>query len=159
VPPALRSAAAAFYDPYVGESRRRSIRIPATVAAVAIAAMFLIGLVAADVATYEALPVKIAITQVNWLVGNVTVGNVSGFTVAGGHVFPENLECEIFCPVFHTARVNAPFTVLSSTFAYPWYEYVNLTIQAPGSAYSGPLNITLSVGGGSDNIPPVGAAR
>jgi hypothetical protein len=159
VPQALRSAAAAFYDPYVGESRHRSIRISAAAAAIAVAGLFLVGLVAADVATYEALPVKVAITQVNWLVGNISVGNVSGFTVTGGHTFPEDLECEIFCPAFHHASVNAPFVVESSTFAYPWFEYVNLTIQAPGTPYSGPLDITLSLGTGSDSIPPLSAAR
>lgn len=141
----MRSSAAAFYDPYLGESLRPYLRITPAVAAIAVTSLALTGLVAADIGAFESIPAKVSIQQVNWFVGNVSVGNESGFSILGGHTFPENLVCEIFCPQFGRASVNAPFTLVSATFAYPWFEYVNLTIRAPGSSFSGPLNITLTV--------------
>lgn len=141
----MRNLSAAFYDPYLGESLRWPRRITPAIAAIGVTSLVLVGFVAADLNALEAVPVKVSIQQVNWLIGNVSVGNESGFTILGGHTFPENLVCEIFCPPFGHASVSAPFTIVTATVAYPWYEYVNLTIRAPASPYSGPLNITLTV--------------
>jgi hypothetical protein len=141
----MRSVEAAFYDPYVWQTARSPRRISLGIAAVVIGVLVLLALIAADVSAYEAIPAKITIERVDWMVGNFSIGNSSGFTTLSGHAFPENLVCEIFCPNFDRASVSSPFTLASSSFAYPWFEYVNLTIQAPSSGYDGTLTITLGV--------------
>ena len=140
----MRSSAAPLGEPYIGGARGHPARPFVLRAALVVAVLVLIVLVAVDLNAYANLPTKVTITGVDWRVGNVSLGNQSGYRALGGHEVHQNLLCEIFCVPFDRASVNPPFVVVSSTFAYPWYEYVNLTIRAPDSAYSGPLVITLS---------------
>ena len=125
-------------------ARQRPL-VSGTVILIALASLVLVGFVAADANALYSLPVKVTVTQVNWFVGNYSVGNESGFTVPGGHEFSLGLVCEIFCPTFTGATVGAPFSLVNDTIAYPWFEYVNLTIKAPNSAFDGPLTITMQV--------------
>jgi len=151
----MRGGWVAFSDPadspYAYEVARwqRYAREPPLVSRnvllIAVASMFLLGFVAADVGAISSTPVKVTVTQINWLIGNVSVGNASGFTVQGGHTFTLGLVCTIFCPYFSGVSVASPFALVNVTIAYPWFEYVNATIQAPGHAYDGPLNVSLSV--------------
>ncbi len=140
----MTSSTAPLGEPYLGRTRGQAARQFVLRVALVLAVLVLIVLVAADVNAYASLPTKVTITGVDWRVGNVSLGNQSGYRALGGHEVHQNLVCEIFCVPFDRASVNAPFVVVSATFAYPWYEYVNLTIRAPDSAYSGPLVITLS---------------
>lgn len=139
------------YSPYTYEVARwqRYAHEPPLVSrnalCIALASVVLLGFIAADVGAATSLPVKVTITQVNWFVGNLSVGNESGFTVLGGHTFDLKLVCEIFCPYFSGLSVANPFTLVNVTVAYPWFEYVNATVQAPNHAYDGPLDATLIV--------------
>lgn len=119
--------------------------VSGTVLLIAVSTLVLAGFVTADAYALTTTPVKVTVTQVNWFVGNFSVGNQSGFQVAGGHDFALGLICEIFCPTFTGVTVAAPFSLVNDTIAYPWFEYVNLTVRAPGSAFDGPLTITLQV--------------
>ena len=116
----------------------------ASTVAFAVAGLVLAILVSADVQAALAGPTEVQITKVNWRVGDYLLGNESGFTVGPGQAFPLRLTCVIFCPPFDRASVNVPFALVNASFAYPWYEYVNLTIRAPSAAYTGPLNISLA---------------
>lgn len=139
------------YSPYALEAHRwkRYEQEPPLVSnavlSIGLAAFLLLALISADVGAYNSIPVKVTISQVNWFVGNVSVGNQTGFNVAGGHQFAQNLVCELFCYEFSGATVGSPFTLVSCTIQYPWFEYVNLTVQAPHFAYTGDLNITLKL--------------
>lgn len=149
----MRDAVAAFYDPYArGFTVRRWIRSVTThrrfgwgALAIALVSVLLVGLVAADASAFYSIPTKVTITGIQWFVGNFSVGNQSGFTVLGGHTFVEQLVCQIFCPTFTSATINSPFALVNDTLAYPWFEYANLTVRAPTSAYSGPLSIAFGV--------------
>jgi hypothetical protein len=152
----MRDGVAVFYDPYSSPYALRSRRwgrrnsdsplhLSKGAVLIGLAGILLLGLLVADASALYATPVKVTVTEIQWFVGNYSVGNQSGFTIAGGHTFSESLTCQLFCPTFKSARVNAPFTLVSDTFAYPWYEYANLTIQAPNSDYSGPLDITFPI--------------
>lgn len=114
------------------------------VLAIAVAAIVLVSIGAADVGVALSPAVKVTVTQVNWFVGNLSVGNQSGFTMEGGHTVSLGLVCEIFCPKFDGMTISSPFTLVSDTIAYPWNEYVNVTVGAPASTYTGPLSIVLS---------------
>jgi hypothetical protein len=151
----MRDGVAAFYDPYaspfsiegrLGLRYRRVVpRVSNVAIAVAIAATALVAFVAADVATFEAAPVVVHISEVRWTVGNLSLQNASGFAVKPGTDFPVKLVCEGFCVPFSGVTVNSPCAVVNATFAYPYYEYLNATIQAPSHAYSGPLVLDLSI--------------
>ncbi len=152
----MRDGVAAFYDPYATAlSRRRweagrgsgKRRLTKGVLSIVVAGGLLVGLVAADASVYYALPVKVTVTEVRWFVGNYSVGNQSGFSIESGQKFTQDLVCEIFCPAFTGVAIGSPFALVNDTFAYPWFEYANLTIAAPNSAYTGPLTIVLEVGG------------
>ena len=152
----MRDGVAAFYDPYASAlSRRRwetgrssgKRRLTKGVLSILLASGLLVGLVAADASVYYAVPAKVTVTEVHWFVGNYSVGNQSGFGIESGQKFTQDLVCEIFCPVFTGVAIGDPFALVNDTFAYPWYEYANLTIVAPSSAYAGPLTIVLEVGG------------
>jgi hypothetical protein len=146
---------ASFYDasasPYAFEAQRwlRYEREPPLLSRVAVylvlASLLLLVFVSADVGAYYSLPVKVTITQVHWYIGNFSLGNQSGFAVQGGHDFSRNLVCELFCVRFTGVSVNSPFVLVNDTIAFPWFEYVNMTIRAPNFAYDGPLDLTLSI--------------
>ena len=151
----MRDGVAVFYDPYSSPyalERRRwgrhapdsAFHLSRAAIAVALAGTVLLGLLAADASAFYASPVKVTVTEIQWFVGNYSVGNQSGFSIVGGHTFTESLVCQLFCPEFTGARISSPFALVNDTLAYPWYEYANLTIRAPSSAYSGPLDITLA---------------
>lgn len=151
----MREGVAAFYDPYVGPYApdlrrwprylRRKRLLTKGVVLIALASLLLLVFVAADVNAYYSLPVKVTVTEIHWFVGNVSVGNASGFSVKGGQEFSENLVCTLFCPTFVGESVNSPFVLVNLTITYPWFEYANATFRAPNSAYTGPLDIVLRV--------------
>jgi hypothetical protein len=143
----MRDSFAAFYDPFPVQRfyKRHSLHINKLVLCIAIALLVLILLTAVDVQAYYALPVKVNVNHVYWLVENITIANNTGFIELGGHQFPEQLICELFCLKFINVHVWAPFNLVNYTIQYSWNQYVNVTIQAPISAYSGDLNITLGI--------------
>jgi len=118
----------------------------ASTAAIVLGGLVLAILISADVQAALAQPTEVRITEVRWWVGTYLLGNSSGLTIGAGQQFPAQLVCTGLCLPFDRAGVNAPFTLLNSSFAFPWNEYVNLTIRAPSAAYSGPLNIDLQIG-------------
>lgn len=118
--------------------------VSGSVLALALAGMLLLAFVVADVGVALSPPVKVTVTEVTWFSGNFSLGNGSGFMVAGGHTFSVGLVCEIFCPKFDGLTVSSPFTLVNDTIAYPWNEYVNVTAVAPATTYTGPLSIVLS---------------
>lgn len=152
----MREGLSAFYDPqaspYYYEAQRwlRDEAAPHPpvgrgAVAIAVAGLLLLGFVAADASAYFSLPTKVTITEVQWYVANYSLGNQSGFSVLSGHAFTEDAVCEIFCVAFTGAVVDSPFVLENATFAYPWFEYANLTIRAPDASYSGPLEIHFEV--------------
>ena len=157
----MRDGWASYSDPaespYASEAHRwqRYGREPPLVSGnvilVVVACFVLLGFISADVGALTSLPVKVTVTQVNWAVANLSLGNSSGFGVLAGHEFTVRLECEIFCVKFVGASVASPFVLVADSISFPWFEYVNVTLRAPSSAYQGPVNIALSVG------PPTGA--
>lgn len=137
-------------SPYAYEARRwqryehEPPLVTRSVLGIACASFVLLAVVATDVGVATAVPVKVTVTQVNWFVGNISIGNGSGFTVQGGRDVALGLVCEIFCPKFVGANVSSPFTLVNATFAYPWNEYANVTVRAPPSDYTGSLSIVLA---------------
>lgn len=111
---------------------------------VLLAALLLTGFVVTDVGLASSLPAKVTVTQVNWFVGNLSAGNSSGFSVAAGHSFVVSLVCTIFCVQFVGVSVASPFSLVNDTITVAWFEYVNVTVRAPGSSFDGPLAVTLT---------------
>jgi hypothetical protein len=142
---------ASFYGGYdqVGlarvRARVRTHKVPRTLLLIAIAVVALAVFVAADVAAYEALPLSIEVTSVSWESEGTILASEPGFAIHGGQSATLSLTCDSVCIKFGGATVNAPFSLLAFSVVYHPDQYTNVTVQAPTSAYSGPLTITLSV--------------
>jgi len=119
--------------------------VSGAVCLIAVASLVLAGFVAADVGALSSTPVKVTVTQIRWFVGNASVGNQSGFTMRGGQSVSLSAVCQLFCPNFVGVTVDQPFTLVNYTIAYPWFEYLNVTVQAPSNSYTGPLTIVAQV--------------
>jgi hypothetical protein len=149
---------ASFYGGYdqVGLARapRYRIRIPRTAVLIAVAVVILVVFVAADVAAYESLPVNVEVTAVSWVSEGTVLATQPGFGMHGGQRATLSLTCDTVCVRFGAARVNAPFSLVAFSLVYSPDQYANVTVQAPGTTYSGPLTVTLSV----DPSAPTGAA-
>jgi hypothetical protein len=143
----MRDSFAAFYDPYIAYKYRRKnkLHVNKLIIALVIALTILALLIGLDASAYYSIPVKVIITQINWFVGNFSLGNQSGFSITGGHEFISNAICAIFCVEFKSVDVSNPFILVNFTIQYPYFEYVNVTIQSPNVNYNGPLDIILGI--------------
>jgi hypothetical protein len=144
----MHSAAATFYGAYdqVATTRAPRVRIPAWVFGIGVGVLVLLGFVAADVGAFEAIPAKVTVTAVNWFAGSQLLATSPGFTLHSTQTTSLSLTCNLICYRFSAAAVNAPFQVVAFSVVDQPIQFANVTVQAPSSAYSGPLNITLSVG-------------
>jgi hypothetical protein len=140
---------ASFYGGYdqVGLVRARRWRIPRLTLLMAVAAILLIVFVAADVAAYENLPgnVDVNVTSVSWVSEGSVLTTSGGFALHGSERTTLSLSCSTVCIRFDGATASAPFSVVTFHLSYDPDQYTNVTVQAPTSAYNGPLTITLGV--------------
>jgi hypothetical protein len=144
----MHSAAATFYGAYdqVEVSRLSRSSISLVVIALGVAAVVLLVFIAVDVAAVEAIPAHVDVTSVEWVAGGATLATTGGFTLAGSQTTVLTLSCQGVCYTFSAASASAPFHALALSVVYHPVEYANVTLQAPGSSYTGPLTITLTLG-------------
>lgn len=143
----LHDSVATFYGGYdqVGLVRSRRLHVPLVTVAICVAAVALLVLIAADVSAYEARPVPVDVTEVNWYAEGELLGSEAGFSIHSSEVFTLSLSCAGLCYKFNGATASSPFHVVSVAIEYQPIEYVNATVLAPPSGYSGPLIMTLGV--------------
>ena len=110
---------------------------------VVVAAVLLLALVGADVTALANRPVMVRITSVSWYAGGSLLTSSSGFSIQASQRTTLTLTCSTVCMGIFTATVGRPFLFLGFTVAYHPIQFVNVTVLAPSSAYSGPLAITL----------------
>lgn len=144
----LHDSVATFYGGYdqVGLIRSRRLHVPLTTVAIGVASVVLLVLIAADVSAYEARPVLVLVTQIEWYAEGELLGSEAGFSVHESEIVTLSLACEGLCYRFDGAAASSPFHVVSVAIVYHPIEYVNATVQAPSSGYAGPLTMTLGVG-------------
>jgi hypothetical protein len=138
---------ASFYGGYdqVGLARPVRLRIPRMAAILAIAGILLVAFIAADVSAYQNLAVTVKVTSVEWFVEGEALTTSGGFSLHGSQSTTLSLTCSTVCYRFVGATASSPFTVLGFSVSYHPIQYTNVTVQAPTSAYDGPLSVTLEV--------------
>lgn len=138
---------ASFYGGYDQAALRRvsRIRISWLSVAIVVAAIVLIVFVAADAYAYENRPAEVKVSSVGWYAEGYLLTSEAGFTVHPSQLVEFPLTCSSLCLPWVGASVNAPFELVSFSVAYHMVQYTNVTVRAPGSAYDGPLSITLIV--------------
>lgn len=132
-------------------------RFPWLAAAIVVASIVLVALVAADISTYEANTGSVQITGVNWYAGSILLITGAGFSLHPSEQVTLPLQCLSICFPFTGASVDAPFHLIVFSDTLPPIQNVNVTVQAPAAAFSGPLTITLSVD--EDLLSTPGAIR
>ena len=113
---------------------------------VAVAVVVLLGFVATDVAYYENVTAPVQVTAVNWYTEGQLVGTSHGFILHTSEVFNLTFTCVGLCYRYNGAVIGSPFRLVSTQIFYYPTEFLNITIQAPSTGYSGPLAVTLTVG-------------
>lgn len=143
----IHDPVASFYGGYeqVGLVRRARVRVPRLVVLIAVALAVLVLLVAADVAAYESRPVPVEVTTVIWLLGADVLASAPGFATHGGQPILLTLTCEFICYNFVGASVGAPFHLVAFGVTDVPIQFVNVTLETPSSAYTGPIDISLVV--------------
>ena len=139
---------ATFYGGYdqAGVGRLPSLRFSRIGLAIGVAAVALLLLIGSDVVAFDDRIAAVEVTSVNWVVGGHSIASTEGFTAHTSERFLVAETCQIFCYNFDGATVNPPFQLVGMSIVNAPVQYTNLTVRAPGSAYSGPLTITLEVG-------------
>jgi hypothetical protein len=136
---------AVFYGGYDQVALRPSARraVSKLGVAIALAALTLLVLVAADVSAYASIPPVVRVTSVDWYTDGALVATSPGFTLRASQetVFP--LVCTISCLPWGGASVSSPFELVGFSVVQEAVQYTNLTVRAPASAYDGPLAISL----------------
>jgi hypothetical protein len=112
---------------------------------IGIAVGVLLTLVVLDASLYENRTAPVQVTTVNWYARGALLTTSEGFTLHTSQQFNLTLECVSVCYRFNGAAVSSPFSLVSTQVFYYPGEFLNLTLQAPSTSYSGPLAITLSV--------------
>jgi len=137
---------ATFYGGYdqIGIRWVRRQRVPWAGVAITLAAIVLIVFVAADVAAFESRPAVVTVTTVTWYAETIDLVSGPGFTMHSGQHVTLPFQCISICFPFTGASVNAPFQLVGFTHTPPPVQNVNVTVQAPSGAYSGPLTIVLT---------------
>jgi len=144
----MGDAVASFYGGYDQAPfiPTRHLRIRPVAIAIGVAAIALLAFVAADVSAYQTATTPVVVTSVEWYALGQLLTTSAGFTAHASESFPLTLACYSLCYRFDSVSVGAPFQVTSSHIVLQPVVYVNATVQAPGTAYSGPLVVTLGVG-------------
>jgi len=108
--------------------------------------LVLIGFVAADVALLsQAPPAPVNVTVVEWFVPGAPLTTASGFSMHSSQQVTLTLTCSSLCYRVNGATVYAPFTLAGFSVAYHPDQYINVTVQSPSTAYSGPIAIELKL--------------
>ena len=142
----MHSSVASFYGGYDQVECPRPVRrqLSSVVLLIVVAAVVLLGFVAADVSAFQRIPVAVHVTEVAWYAGPELLTTASGFTMHSSQSVTLTLTCNAVCYEITHGSVNAPFQLTGFTVTYAPIQYVNATIVAPTSAYTGPVVITLS---------------
>lgn len=142
----MHDAVASFYGGYDQVLRTPRVRrhINLVVLLLAVAVVILIGFIAADVLAFQSIPAKIQVTSVEWYAGTQLLTTTQGFAMHATQAVTLTLSCNFICYEFGGATANAPFQVTGFAVSYSPIEFVNVTVVAPSSAYSGPLMIVLT---------------
>ena len=140
-------------SPYAYEARRwqrfdrEAPLVSGKVWMVAIASLLLVGFVGADIAAVSQAPAPaVQVTAVEWFVPGAPLATSTGFSMHGSQAVTVTLTCSSLCYRVGGATVFTPFTLLAFSVVYHPIQYVNVTVQSPSSAYSGPLAIELNLG-------------
>ncbi|MGA8664164.1 MAG: hypothetical protein WB809_03735 [Thermoplasmata archaeon] len=142
----MHSMVASFYGGYDLVARAHSARrrLSPLVLWVAVAVLVLLAFVAADAGAFEALPVAVHVTAVEWYPGTELLTCTGGFSLHSSQSVTLTLTCNFICYEISSATVSALFHLAGFVVTYSPIQYVNATVTAPSSAYTGPLVITLS---------------
>ena len=143
----MQDYVAAFYGGYdqIAGARLSRLNIPWMALALAVAAVVLVVLVAADVSALEDRPPIVQVTSISWYAEGYVLVAGAGFTIHGSSSFQIPLQCSGFCLPWNGATVNSPFQLLNFSVQYHSVRSTNVTIRAPSSSYDGPLSITLEL--------------
>lgn len=138
---------AAFYGGYERTALVRGPRYrlrPAPVA-IAIAALALASVIAADAAAIASGPPMVIVTSVSWWAGGAVLATTAGFHAHTSQTFTLTLTCSSVCYRFTGATVSSPFQVVSFTTIDSPIQFTNVTVRSPSSAYSGGLTVSLGL--------------
>jgi len=114
---------------------------------VGVACLVLIGFVAADVGVLTQAPAAtVEVTMVEWFVPGAPLATSSGFSMHSSQSVAVSLSCSSLCYRVGGVTVYAPFTLVSFSVVNHPIQYVNVTVQSPSFAYTGPIAIELSLG-------------
>jgi len=102
--------------------------------------------VSADVTLYASQPVIVQVTAVEWFIPGGALATTSGFSMHNSEWVTVTLTCSSVCFRFNGATVESPFALESFSVVYHPIQYVNVTVQSPSFAYSGPIAIELNLG-------------
>jgi hypothetical protein len=149
---------ASFYGGYdrTNLTRRPLLRVRWVQIGIGLAVIMLVGFLAADAYAIAASPRTVDVTDVTWTTSGTTLASAAGFTIHGGATFTESLTCASVCYRFTGATVNSPFAVVAFATEIHPIQFTNVTIRAPSSGYSGPLEISLSLPAPSSVDPALG---
>lgn len=144
----MHDSVATFYGGYdqIGIGRSNPLRISRVGLVVAVAAGVLLILIAADVAAYSSVSATIRVTSVSWYAEGELLTTDPGFSAHASQAVQLSLTCDSICFRVNGASVSAPFSLSTFSVVNQPVQYVNLTVTAPSTGYSGPLTITLHVG-------------
>jgi len=144
----MYDSVATFYGGYdsVRYLRRPSVRFSRNALILAVAGVVLLGFVAADVGAFANLPVSVQVTGVSWYAEGELLTTSGGFTLHSSQSTTLVLTCDTICWAVDGASVSAPFHLVGLTVIDQPVQYVNVTVQAPSTAYHGGLTIDLAVG-------------
>ena len=110
-----------------------------------VAVVVLLGFVATDVAYYENVTAPVDVSVVNWYTAGQLVGTSHGFVLHTSEAFNLTFACVGLCYRYLGAVIGSPFRLVSTQIFYYPTEYLNLTIQAPSTGYTGPLTVSLMI--------------
>ncbi|HXW67593.1 MAG TPA: hypothetical protein VEL82_06955 [Thermoplasmata archaeon] len=144
----MHDSVATFYGGYdqLGLGRLPRLRVPRVALAVGVAVVVLVVLIAADVGAIDGRTASVEVSSVSWYADTELLTTEPGFSTHGSSAVALSLSCDLICYRFDGVSVSAPFSLVSSSITEQPIQYVNVTVRAPASAFSGPLAITLSVG-------------
>jgi hypothetical protein len=143
----MHDSVATFYGGYdqVGLLRPRRFHVPWIYFGIGVAAITLVGVVAADVAAFTSGGAVVQVTAVDWYVEGSLLASTGGFSVHTSQDVQTTLTCSTVCFRITGAAVSPPFQFVSFSVSYSPIQYVNVTAKAPPAAYSGPLVINLEI--------------
>jgi len=142
----VHSSVASFYGGYdlVPRVHSHPRRLSPVILLVAMAVLVLLVFVAADVSAFQALPVPVRVTSVEWLAGSELLATAGGFSMHTSQSVTLSLSCDSLCYAITSGAVRAPFHLAGFVVTYAPSQFVNVTVVAPSSAYTGAVVITLS---------------